>query len=407
MKCRFDSSVLSNEFVDLGHCPPSNAYLKPDELGEAEIHYPLKLYVNEHNFLVQVDECKRAEEIFGDDYAYFSSFSLSWLRHAEEYVNMMIYRFELSSQNQIVELASNDGYLLQYFQAQGIPVLGVEPSSSVAKAALAKGIDTIVKFFGVKLARRMKANGMAADLIVGNNVLAHVPDLNDFVAGIKILLKTNGVLTMEFPHLMKLVDQVEFDTIYHEHYSYYSFYTVSKIFEAHGMELFDVEEIPTHGGSLRIYGQHTGGCQPTSPNVSALLEQERDKGMQSLHYYQGFQQKVDRVKIALLKFLIEQKIEGRSVVGYGAAAKGNTLLNFCGVRSDLIQYVVDACDHKQGRYMPGSHIPIVDESRIRQTQPDFVIILPWNLKDEIVEQLEYIREWGGRFVTAIPKLDFF
>lgn len=407
MKCRFDSRVLSQEFVNLGHCPPANSYLDASQLDQAEVHYPLKLYVNEENFLVQVDECKRADEIFGADYAYFSSFSMSWLRHAEEYVDMMIQRFGLNSSDCVIELASNDGYLLQYFQRHGIPVLGVEPSRSVAEAALAKGIETIVEFFGVDLARRMRALGLSADLLVGNNVLAHVPNLNDFVAGLPILLASNGVLTMEFPHLMQLVERVEFDTIYHEHYSYYSFFTAQKIFAAHGLELFDVDEVPTHGGSLRIYAQHAGGCQRVSPKVAELLEKERASGMQTLEYYQGFQNKVDRVKMQLLRFLIEQKSAGRQVVGYGAAAKGNTLLNFCGVRSDLLQFVVDVSNYKQGRYLPGSHIPIVDESELRRARPDFVLILPWNLKAEIVEQLSYVREWGGKFVTAIPRLEIF
>jgi hypothetical protein len=286
-------------------------------------------------------------------------------------------------------------------------VLGVEPSRSVAEAAIAKGIETVVEFFGVDLARQLSERGVSADVLVGNNVLAHVPDINDFVGGMQIILKPGGVITMEFPHLMKLVEQVEFDTIYHEHYSYYSFYTVSKIFAAHGLELFDVDEIPTHGGSLRIYAQHQGGPQAICPNVAALLQQERIKGMQSLEYYQGFQAKVDRIKIALLRFLVEQKTAGRLVVGYGAAAKGNTLLNFCGVRSDFVSFVVDASNYKQGRYMPGSHIPIVDESQLRQARPDYVLILPWNLKDEIVDQLGYIREWGGCFVTAIPDLEIF
>ena len=407
MKCRFDALPLSAVFVDLGFCPPSNSYLLKEQLNNSEAYYPLKLYVSDRTFLVQVDELKSAHEIFSEDYAYFSSFSKSWLKHAENYVEMMVSRFGIDKDWQVVELASNDGYLLQYFKQRGVPVLGVDPSLSVATAARQKGIDTRVDFFGTELANQLKAAGVRADLLLGNNVLAHVPDLNDFVGGMKVLLSEDGIITMEFPHLMNLVDGVEFDTIYHEHFSYFSFYTVIKIFAAHGLEIFDVDEIPTHGGSLRIYAQHTNGPQSVSPNVNALLEKEKKKGMQTLEYYKGFQDKVDQVKIGLLKFLIEQKEAGKKVAAYGAAAKGNTLLNFCGVRGDFISFVVDACDYKQGHYLPGSHIPIVSEDRIREEKPDYIVILPWNLKDEIVEQLSYIREWGGQFVIPIPKLRCF
>jgi SAM-dependent methyltransferase len=407
MKCRFDTLPLSAVFVDLGFCPPSNSYLLKEQLNNSEAYYPLKLYVSDRTFLVQVDELKSAHEIFSEDYAYFSSFSKSWLKHAENYVEMMVSRFGIDKDWQVVELASNDGYLLQYFKQRGVPVLGVDPSLSVATAARQKGIDTRVDFFGTELANQLKAAGVRADLLLGNNVLAHVPDLNDFVGGMKVLLSEDGIITMEFPHLMNLVDGVEFDTIYHEHFSYFSFYTVIKIFAAHGLEIFDVDEIPTHGGSLRIYAQHTNGPQSVSPNVNALLEKEKKKGMQTLEYYKGFQDKVDQVKIGLLKFLIEQKEAGKKVAAYGAAAKGNTLLNFCGVRGDFISFVVDACDYKQGHYLPGSHIPIVSEDRIREEKPDYIVILPWNLKDEIVEQLSYIREWGGQFVIPIPKLRCF
>ena len=407
MKCRFDALPLSAEFVDLGFCPPSNAYLKKNQLNLSEVYYPLKLYISDRSFLVQVDEVKAADEIFSEEYAYFSSYSKSWLKHAENYVTMMVDRFGIDPDWQVVELASNDGYLLQYFKQRGVPVLGVDPSLSVASAAEAKGIDTRVAFFGRELARQLKAEGVAADLLLGNNVLAHVPDLNDFVGGMQLLLSAHGVITMEFPHLMNLVERVEFDTIYHEHFSYFSFYTVLKIFAAHGLEIFDVEELATHGGSLRIYAQHQGAPQQVTARVNALLDKEKQKGMQTMDYYKGFQEKVNRIKVDLLKFLIEQKEAGKKVAAYGAAAKGNTLLNFCGVRKDFIHFVVDACDFKQGHYLPGSHIPIVSEDLIRQQQPDFILILPWNLQDEIVAQLAYIREWGAQFVVPIPQLRCF
>ena len=394
-------------FVDLGFCPPSNSYLEKQQLNRSESYFPLKLYVSDRTFLVQVDELKSAHEIFSEDYAYFSSFSKSWLKHAENYVEMMVSRFGIDQDWQVVELASNDGYLLQYFKQRSVPVLGIDPSLSVAAAARRKGIDTRVEFFGTELANKLKADGVCADLLLGNNVLAHVPNLNDFVGGMKVLLSTNGLITMEFPHLMNLVDGVEFDTIYHEHFSYFSFYTVIKIFAAHGLEIFDVDEISTHGGSLRIYAQHLSGPQPLSSNVNTLLEKEKVKGMQTLAYYKGFQEKVNQVKVELLKFLIEQKEAGKKVAAYGAAAKGNTLLNFCGVREDFISFVVDACDFKQGHYLPGSHIPIVSEKMIREERPDYILILPWNLQDEIVSQLSYIREWGAQFVIPIPKLKCF
>ena len=407
MKCRFDSLPLSTVFLDLGFCPPSNSYLQKQQLSEHEAYYPLKLYVSERTFLVQADELKAANEIFSQDYAYFSSFSSSWLKHAEDYVAMMVERFGVDAKWQVVELASNDGYLLQYFKQRHVPVLGIDPSLSVASAARQKGIDTRVDFFGTELAQKLIVEGVCADLLIGNNVLAHVPKLNDFVEGMKMLLSESGIITMEFPHLMRLVEAIEFDTIYHEHFSYFSFYTVTQIFAAHCLEVFDVDEIPTHGGSLRIYAQHQNGSQPISDKVKHLLEKENRQGMQTIDYYQGFQEKVDQVKFSLLKFLIEKKLEGKLVAAYGAAAKGNTLLNFCGVRPDLVRFVVDACNYKQGHYMPGSHIPIVSEERIRDERPDYILILPWNLEDEIVEQLSYIREWGAQFVIPIPSLRCF
>ncbi|MGJ8651540.1 MAG: methyltransferase domain-containing protein [Opitutaceae bacterium] len=405
--CRFDGLPLSHTFVDLGFCPPSNSYLKPSDLNDPEVYYPLKLYVSERTFLVQVDEFKKAEEIFSDDYAYFSSYSTSWLDHARAYVEKMTERFGLDGNSKVVELASNDGYLLQYFVERGVPVLGVEPSKSVAAAARAKHVETITEFFGVELAEKLKSVGVSADLLVANNVLAHVPDLNDFVGGMKVLLADAGVITIEFPHLMNLVERVEFDTIYHEHFSYFSFYTVKLVLEAHGLEVFDVEELRTHGGSLRVYAQHAGGPQTCDDHVAKLLATEQRKGMRELSYYQGFQEKVDAIKFALLRFLIDQREAGKRVVAYGAAAKGNTLLNYCGVRSDLVEFVVDASLYKQGRLMPGSHIPIVDEARLKEVKPAFILILPWNLRDEISAQLAYAMDWGAKFVTVIPEITIF
>ena len=407
MNCRFDGQPLSHVFVDLDYCPPSNSYLRPSELNQSEIYYPLKLFVSERTFLVQVDEYMRAENIFSEDYAYFSSYSKSWLSHAEQYVAQMCHRFAYGTESLVVELASNDGYLLQYFKACNIPVLGIEPSLSVATTAQAKDIETIVDFFGLALAERLRSERKRADLIVANNVLAHVPDLNDFVGGMKLLLAPEGVITVEFPHLMHLIEKIEFDTIYHEHYSYFSFYTVQIIFASHGLEIFDVEELKTHGGSLRIYAQHIDGMHAKSPAVEELLRTEHARGMREMAYYKGFQAKVDSIKFNLLSFLLQKKSEGKRVVAYGAAAKGNTLLNYCGIRKDLIEYVVDASTYKQGRFMPGSHIPIENESKIRETKPDYIIILPWNLRDEITQQLAYVASWDATFVTAIPELKCF
>ena len=407
MNCRFDSLPLDALFVDLGFSPPSNSYLKKEQLNELEAYYPLRLYVSDRTFLVQIDEHKSAHEIFSEEYAYFSSYSNTWLKHAEAYVAMVVDRFQIDPSWQVVELASNDGYLLQYFKERKVPVLGIDPSQSVATIAAKKGIETRVEFFGFELADNLVAEGKVADLLIGNNVLAHVPYLNDFVSGMKRLLSEPGIITMEFPHLMRLVESVEFDTIYHEHFSYFSFYTVVQIFAVHGLHIFDVEEITTHGGSLRIYAQHANGRQPTRSRVQELLDNERSAGMQTMEYYQGFQRKVDQIKLSLLKFLIQQKEAGHKVAAYGAAAKGNTLLNFCGVRQDFISFVVDASDYKQGHFLPGSHIPIVDESKILSERPDYIIILPWNLKDEIVEQLSYVRDWGAQFVVPIPELKCF
>lgn len=405
MKCRFCNNELKHEFIDLGKCPPSNSYLTKEQLSEPEIIYPLKLFVCEKCFLVQIDEIKKASEIFSHDYAYFSSYSTSWLEHAHRYVEMITERFMYNEHSQVIELASNDGYLLQYFQKKNVPVLGIEPARNVAVAAREKGIETINDFFGSRLAKSLVSQNRKADLIIGNNVLAHVPDVNDFVTGMNLALKDDGVITMEFPHLMQLIEQNQFDTIYHEHYSYFSFYTASLIFKRNGLELFDVEQISTHGGSLRVYGKHKEDeSKVISNNVVDLLIEE-EKRMQTLDYYKNFQEKIDNEKINLINFLVEQKSQNKIVVAYGAAAKGNTLLNYYGIKNNLIEFVVDASPHKQGKYLPGSHIPIVSEEMINKVKPDYVLILPWNLKAEITNQLEYIKEWGAKFVLPIPKLE--
>lgn len=406
MNCRFCNKLLTHEFVNLVNSPLSNSYLTKDQLNEPEVFYPLKLFVCEKCFLVQIDEYKKSNEIFNKNYAYFSSYSTSWLDHARHYVDMIIDRFGYNEQSQVMELASNDGYLLQYFKTNGIPVLGIEPAAIVAHAAREKRIKTIIDFFGVRLAKELVEQDRKADLIIGNNVFAHVPDVNDFVKGLKIALKDDGVITLEFPHIMLLIEKNQFDTIYHEHFSYYSFYTSRLIFNKHGLELFDVEQIPTHGGSLRIYGKHKEDkSKRISPNVDNLLKEEEAKGMQTLNYYKGFQQKVDKVKIDLISFLIEQKKKNKKITAYGAAAKGNTLLNYCGVKNYMIDFVVDASPHKQGKYLPGSHIPIINERLIKKEHPDFIIILPWNIKDEIMRQLNYIRDWDSKFIIPIPKLE--
>lgn len=406
MNCRFDNQPLTHEFVDLGFSPPSNSLLTSSQLNEPEIHYPLKLYVSERTFLVQIEEHKKAEEIFSEEYVYFSSFSSSWLKHSKNYVEQMTERFRLDQNSQVIEIASNDGYLLQYFKEKNIPTLGIEPTHSTAKVALQKNIETWVEFFGVELANKLAKEDRKADLLLGNNVLAHVPNLNDFVAGLKIALKSDGVITMEFPHLMQLVENNQFDTIYHEHFSYFSFFTVQQIFKAHNLILFDVEEIPTHGGSLRIYAKHAEDTSKAiSNNVDKLIAKEFQKGMNTLDYYKNFQEKVNKVKYDFLDFLLEQKKLGKKVVAYGAAAKGNTLLNYCGIKKDLISFVIDKSPHKQGKFLPANHIPIVSENLLREEKPDFIVILPWNIKDEIMTQLSYITEWKGKFVVAIPNLE--
>jgi len=405
MRCRFCGTTLTHEFIDLVNAPPSNSFLTKEQLSEPEVFYPLKLYVCDNCFLVQIDEYKDSKEIFSHNYAYFSSYSTSWLEHAKQYVEMIIARFGFDKNSQVIEIASNDGYLLQYFQLKQIPILGIEPATNVARSAQEKGVETIEDFFGKNLANRLASQDRMADLIIGNNVVAHVPDVNDFVAGLKIALKDNGVITLEFPHLMQLIERNQFDTIYHEHFSYFSFSTAKLVFEKHGLDLFDVEQISTHGGSLRIYGKHKDDASKTiSANVAALLHEEKAKGMQTTEYYDGFRNKADRVKYDLVDFLITQKKDGKKVAAYGAAAKGNTLLNYCGVKKDLIEFVVDASPHKQGMFLPGSHIPIVKEDEIIRSKPDYVLILPWNIKEEIMTQLDYIRTWGGKFVVPIPEL---
>lgn len=405
MNCRFCKTPLEHVFIDLFNSPASNSFLKEAELNEPETFFPLKVYTCHHCFLVQVDEYKKSDAIFNSDYVYFSSYSTSWLKHANAYTDLMIRRFGYNSQSLVVELASNDGYLLQYFKEQGVPVLGVEPTANTAEVAISKGIPSVVDFFGVRLAKELASQGKQADLLLGNNVLAHVPDIVDFTAGMKVLLKPGGVVTMEFPHLMQLVDNNQFDTIYHEHFSYLSFTTVRAIFAAQGLELFDVQELPTHGGSLRIYAKHKeDNSKGIEPAVQQLLDKEAAKGMGGLAYYDHFQQKALRVKLDVLQFLLDQKKLGKKVAAYGAAAKGNTLLNYCGVKSDLIDFVVDANPHKQDKFLPASHIPVVNETKLRSEKPDYVFILPWNLKEEITTQLNYIREWGGQFVVPIPTL---
>jgi 2-polyprenyl-3-methyl-5-hydroxy-6-metoxy-1,4-benzoquinol methylase len=387
------------------NAPPSNAFLTKEQLNEPEVFYPLKLFVCDSCFLVQIDEYKKSSDIFDSGYVYFSSFSRTWLAHAKKYAEMMIGKYGYNENSQIIEIASNDGYLLQYFEERGISSLGIEPAEGTAAEAREKGIETIVDFFGTRLARSIANQGKKADLLIGNNVLAHVPDLNDFVAGLKIALKPCGVITMEFPHLMQLIDNCQFDTIYHEHFSYLSFMVVRSIFKNHGLELFDVEELSTHGGSLRIFAKHAeDSTKIVSENVNVLLDKELSRGFNRIAYYENFQNKADQIKYNILQFLLKQKEDGRKVAAYGAAAKGNTLLNYCGIKKDLIAFVVDASPYKQGKYLPGSHIAVVNEEEIKKYKPDYVFILPWNLKEEIMEQIAFIRKWGGKFVVPIPKV---
>ncbi len=402
--CRFCNNPLKHVFVDLGKSPLSNSFLKEEMLNQPESTYPLCAFVCDKCFLVQLPEYENPENIFGN-YAYFSSYSETWLKHAKNYVNLMLKKFSFDKNNLVIEIASNDGYLLQFFKKVGIPILGIEPAANVAKVAEQKGIQTIVKFFNIKTAKELFKEGKSADLIIGNNVLAHVPNLNDFVEGLKILLKQTGVITLEFPHLMELIQQNQFDTIYHEHFSYFSLLTVKKIFLSHGLTIFDVEEISTHGGSLRIYVKHSkNNLIPTSQSIQELLKKESRFGLENLATYTNFMSKVKMIKENLREFFISVKNEGKTVVCYGAAAKGNTLLNYCGVGIDFIDYVVDRNSYKQGLFLPGTHILIKEPDEVKKTKPDYVVILPWNIKDEIIQQLSYIRDWGGKFVVLIPEV---
>lgn len=400
--CRFCGAALRHTFVDLGMSPLCENYLRPAELNEMEPFYPLHVYVCDRCFLVQLQEYVSPKVIF-TEYAYFSSYSDSWLAHAQRYAERMITKLHLSGESQVVEVGSNDGYLLQYFVARGIPALGVEPAANVAAAAVGRGVPTLVKFFGRATAQQLATDGQRADLLLGNNVLAQVHDVNDFVTGLKVLLAPRGVVTMEFPHLMRLVDESQFDTIYHEHYSYFSLLSATRIFAAHGLTIYDVEELDTHGGSLRIYACHAEDqLHPISPALEDLRAREAAAGVDGLAYYAQFAERVRETKRKLLEFLIAAKRAGKSVAGYGAPGKGNTLLNYCGIRTDFLDYTVDRNPYKQGRFLPGTHIPIYAPERIRETRPDYVLILPWNLQREIISQLAYIREWGGQFVIPIP-----
>jgi len=407
MNCRFCNKELKHLLISLGLTPLANSYLSKEQLSRNEPFFPLEVYICGNCFLVQLPEFESPENIFSD-YAYFSSYSDIWLRHARDYVEKMIKLFGIGKKSYVVEIASNDGYLLQYFKEKGIPVLGIEPAHNVAEAAIQKGIPTETIFFGTKTAKEMAKKGRYADLLIGNNVLAHVPNLNDFVAGLKIILKPNGVITMEFPHLMRLIEDTQFDTIYHEHFSYFSFLTVENIFSTNGLRIFDVEELPTHGGSLRIYVKHEADrTKDVSSMVAELNKKEVNAGYRDMKHYFGFAEKVIRVKENILTLLTQIKEKGKTIVGYGAPAKGNTLFNYCGINTDLIEYTVDRNPHKQGRYLPGSHIPIEPVEKIKLTKPDYLFILPWNLKDEIVGQMSYIREWGGSFIVPIPSPEIF
>ncbi|MEZ4867878.1 MAG: class I SAM-dependent methyltransferase [Caldilineaceae bacterium] len=405
--CRFCGAGLHHTFVDLGMSPLCESYLASPQLNQMEPFYPLHVYVCEECFLVQLEEFVSPEHIF-TEYAYFSSYADSWLKHMQAYTDAVSKRFHLDAGSHVVEVASNDGYLLQYFVEKGIPCLGIEPAANVAKVAVEKGVPTLVEFFGRASASRLAGEGKQADLLIGNNVLAQVTDINDFVAGMKILLKPHGVVTLEFPHLSRLVEGNQFDTIYHEHFSYFSFFSVEKIFAAHGLTLFDVEELPTHGGSIRIYGRHTEDeSHPISNRVYAMRACEEKDGITSLSYYSSFAEQVKATKRRLLDFLIRAKAEGKVVAGYGAPGKGNTLLNYCGIRTDFLDFTVDRNPYKHGKYLPGTHIPIYPPDKIKEAKPDYVLILPWNFKDEIMEQVSYIREWGGQFVAPIPEVTIY
>ncbi len=404
-RCRLCDAPLQESFCDLGMSPLSNAYIKPEHLQNAETFYPLQAFVCTQCWLVQLPEHETPKQIFAEDYAYFSSYSESWLAHSKAYTEMMLRRFGHGPHSQVMEIASNDGYLLQYFKAQGVPVLGIEPAENCATVARAKGIESLVKFFGTATARELVAQSRRADLLLGNNVLAHVPDINDFVAGMKIVLKPDGVVTMEFPHLLRLIEGCQFDTIYHEHYSYLSLLAVERLFARHGLVLFDVQELSTHGGSLRIFARHAeDSSKPVGSAVAQLKKMEQDAGLSTVTTYRAFAERVKEVKFQLLEFLIRCKRDGKRVWAYGAPAKGNTLLNYCGIRGDLLEATVDVSPHKQNRHLPGTHIPIHAPARIKEAKPDYLLILPWNLREEIMRQMVHIRDWGGKFVVPIPAL---
>jgi len=405
MKCRHCAAELKHTFLDLGFAPPSNAYLNESDLSKPESYYPLKIMVCDQCWLVQTEDYTEAGDLFNADYAYFSSTSSSWLVHAAEYADKVTNELSLDSSSLVIEVASNDGYLLKHFVDAGIPCLGIEPTASTAEAAETIGVPTLREFFGEELAEHLRDQDRQADLIAGNNVYAHVPDINDFTRGLKVALKEGGTITLEFPHLMQLLRHTQFDTVYHEHFSYLSLYTVSRIFENAGLKVFDVEELATHGGSLRIYGCHQDDSRPISSNVKKILETEIENGLQELSTYENFQIRADKIKDDLLLFLLKQKKINKSVVAYGAAAKGNTLLNYAGVKPDLLKFVCDAADAKQGKYMPGSHIPILSPEEVAVKKPDFLLILPWNIAQEVRAQNSSIRDWGGKFVTAVPTLE--
>ena len=407
MNCRHCATALHPQrdlFLDLGSAPPSNAFLDAAALNRAEAHFPLKVLACPDCALVQVDELQRHDSLFGDDYVYFSSYSASWLAHARAYVEQAVERLGLGPRSLVMEVASNDGYLLQYLQQRDIPCVGVEPTESTARVARERGIDSIGEFFGLAFARRFVAERRRCDLVLGNNVLAHVPDINDFVAGLREVLAPQGTLTLEFPHLLQLVRQSQFDTVYHEHFSYLSLHTVQRILRAQGLQVWDVQELASHGGSLRVWAQHASHPRPICASVGRLLACEAAAGMGRREFHAGLQARAERIKDDLLHFLIDCKRNGQRIAAYGAAAKGNTLLNFAGVRPDLLPYVADASPHKQRRYLPGSRIPVVAPQQLLDDRPDVVLILPWNLRDEIVEELAAVRRWGGRFATAVPVL---
>lgn len=404
-KCRFCGEPLTKTFIDLGLSPLSNSYVESKDLQKGQMMYPLHAYVCAKCFLVQLEEFESPSAIFSE-YAYFSSFSESWLLHVKKYTEDMLTRFSLNPKSLVIEIASNDGYLLQYFKKQFVPVLGIEPAANVAEYAVKKGIPTVTEFFGVQLSKKLCAQGKMADLLLGNNVLAHVPNINDFVAGMKILLNRDGIITMEFPHLLNLIQKNQFDTIYHEHFSYLSLHTTESIFEAHGLKIFDVQEWPTHGGSLRIFACHENCVKyPRENAVRELLKKEYELGVDDLKLYDNFTGQIQSLKRSLLSLMIQLKNEGKQIAAYGAPAKGNTLLNYCGIRTDFIDYTVDKNPHKQGKFLPGTQIPIFSPEKLSETKPEYILIMPWNLKEEIIEQLEYARLWGAKFILPIPKVE--